>query len=84
MINTQYPETSDFENEFNSNHSRKRWYIVIQEKYSKAFPGIDPCKQNEAIDPIKAAQILTNELAVNNLLSIASKLSQGEKDDQKP
>jgi hypothetical protein len=78
MINTQYPETSDFENEFNSNHSRKRWYIVIQEKYSKAFPGIDPCKQNEAIDPIKAAQILTNELAVNNLLSIASKLSQGE------
>lgn len=59
------------QNGFNTEHSNKRWYKVIVDNYTKAFPGKDPTDEGSALIPLEAAQMLIDKLAINNSIAKA-------------
>lgn len=75
MININEDEYGEVvQNDFNIKHSSKRWYMVLQDNYMKAFNGIDPTNANEAINPLVAAQTIIDKYAVHNVLCSAKRL----------
>ena len=74
MINPPVPEGQELEeNEFNIRHCNKRWYVVLQDKYQKAF-GFNPTEGRKA--PLEAAQIIIDKYTVVNMLAKARKEKQ--------
>ena len=57
-------------NDFNIKYCNKRWYVVLQDKYRKAF-GFDPTEGNK--HPLEAAQEIIDKFTVINMLAKARK-----------
>ena len=76
MINTEVDEDGDIvENDFNTKHKSKKWYMVLFDNYQNAFDGKDPTVDG-GIPPLEAAQTIIDRYAVNNVLSMAKRFTK--------